>query len=78
MTLVSPRHALDVQVFLDMVRLQLNWLEREMVTMQQLIRQEEKSPIRRRTFKSLRGAWARIEVSDQDFEAARITLSEDL
>jgi len=77
MTLTS-RHALEVQVFLDMVRLQLNWLEREMAAMQQLIREEGKSPSSQRTFKELRGVWDGIEVSDQDFEAARITLPEDL
>jgi len=78
MPIASLRHALYFQVLLDMVRLQLNWLEREMATLQQVIRHEEKPPVPRRTFKSLRGAWAGIVVSERDFETARITLPEDL
>lgn len=78
MSIASPHHALDVQVLLDMMRLQLNWLEREMTTLRQVIHREEKPSISRRTFKSLRGVWAGIVVSDRDFEAARITLPEDL
>jgi hypothetical protein len=78
MPTASPRYTLDVQVLLDMVRLQLNWLEREMATLRQVIGQEEKPSAPRRTFKSLRGVWAGIVVSDQDFEAACITLPEDL
>ena len=78
MAITSSQHTLDAKVLLDMMRLQLNWLERQMVALQQMIHQGEKPAAAQRTFRSLRGAWAGVVVSEEDFEAARITLPEDL
>lgn len=77
MSIASPQHALDAldaKVLLDMMRLQLNWLERQMAALQQVLHQGEKPATSQRTFKSLRGAWAGVVVSEEDLEAARITL----
>ena len=73
----SPQ-LLDARLLLDMMQLQLNWLEREMALLRQTIGQSEAATAPRRTFASLRGAWAGVIVSDPDFKAARLTLPESL
>ncbi len=78
MALPSSHHTLDAKLLLDMMRLQLNWLERQMIALQQMIHQGEKPAAVQRPFRSLRGAWAGIVVSEEDFEAARIAFPEDL
>lgn len=70
--------AFDAQLLLDMMQLQLNWLEREITILRQAIRQTEIPNRPRRPFASLRGVWAGVTVSDQDFRAARLTLPEGL
>ena len=70
----------DAHLLLDLIRLQINWLEREMIMLQKIIRPgvlsaDSSSP---RGFSALRGVWTGIAVSEQDFKAARLTLPETL
>lgn len=78
MSTLFPHQILDPQVWLDVVRLQLNWLEREIAILRQAIGQPQSSAALPRTFQSLRGIWAGVVVSDQDFKASRITLPDNL
>jgi hypothetical protein len=76
--MLFPYQTLDTQVRLDMVRLQLNWLEREIAILRQAMVQPQSPAVFPRTFQSLRGAWAGVVVSDQDFKVSRITLPDNL
>ncbi len=77
-TLISP--AKDAQLRLDMIRLQLNWLEQEMVMLRRLLSQPETPvvPLTGANFSALSGVWAGIDISEEDFRASRLTLSENL
>jgi acyl carrier protein phosphodiesterase len=77
MSTLSPNQIFDSRILMDMIRLQLNWLEREMAVLQQSMSQQARQ-IPRPSFKSLRGAWAGIDVSEDDFRSARFTLPDDL
>ena len=78
MTTLTPRRALDARVLLDMMRLQLNYLEREMLTLQRTMPASDTLPTARPTFAALRGAWAGVIVTEQDLQAARLALPEGL
>ncbi len=60
-----------------MMRQQLNWIEREMSLLHQMLEQsspQEPPP----AFESLRGAWAGVVFDAEDFEASRLKLPEGL
>ncbi len=78
MSTISSHQRFDARLLMDMVRLQLNWLEREMTALQQVLNADTSQLAPQRSFKSLRGAWAGIVVSEDDFRAACFTLPEDL
>jgi len=68
---------IDAQVMLDMMRQQLNWIEREMFLLRQVLNQpasKEMPP----AFESLRGIWAGVVFDEEDFQASRIRLPEGL
>lgn len=68
---------IDAQVMLDMMRQQLNWIEREMFLLRQMLNQpasKETPP----TFESLRGIWAGVVFDEEDFQASRLRLPEGL
>ena len=73
-------HTLDTQAQLELMRLQLQWLEREMAMLQRTLQASTPAAVLppTRTFKSLRGAWAGVVVSGNDFRAARLTLPDNL
>lgn len=76
--LISP--VKDAQLRLDMMRLQLNWLEQEMVMLRRSLNQPESpvSPPTGANFSTLSGVWAGVDISEEDFRASRLTLSENL
>ena len=68
---------IDVRTRLDMLRLQLNWIEREMFLLRQMLNQpvpKETPP----TFESLRGIWEGVVFSEEDLQASRLRLPEGL
>ena len=66
-----------IQVRLNMIQMQLIWLEREIASLRQEIARETpaKPP---RTFSQLRGVWAGVVINEEDFEASRLKLPEGL
>ena len=79
MPIATAYRKLDTQAQLELMRLQLQWLERELAMLQQTLHATAPgAPYSPRTFKSLRGVWAGVIVSDEDFRAARLTLPDNL
>lgn len=71
--------SLDTELTLDMMRAQLRWLEHEMSALRRLVDQvQESQPQPRRSFESLEGIWEGVVFSEEDFQSARITVSEDI
>lgn len=71
--------SLDTELTLDMMRAQLRWLEYEMSALRRLVDQvQESQPQPRRSFESLEGIWEGVIFSEEDFQSARITVSEDI
>ena len=70
--------SIDAQVMLDMLRQQLNWLEREILFLREKMAQSMPPSVPPRIFSSLRGIWAGITVDEEDFEAARLKLPDDV
>ncbi len=68
----------DTQITLNRMRQQLLWLERELFQLQR--RMAHTAPLAKtpRPFSALRGAWAGVVVNDEDFQAARLKLPDDL
>ena len=69
---------LDTQVMLNLIRQQLNWLEGEILFLRERIAQAAPASPPTRTFSSLRGIWAGITVNEEDFEAARLKLPDEV
>lgn len=72
---------IDTELTLDMLRVQLLQLEHEMFALRRLVDQIQEAqpqPQPRRSFESLAGAWKGVIVNDEDFEAARLTVPEDI
>lgn len=69
--------ALDAKFKLDMMRQQLNWLEREMIILREKLDQtgSEGTPI---PFESLQGIWADVVFTEEDFKSSRLQLPENL
>jgi hypothetical protein len=61
-----------------MMRQQLLWLEREMVSLQAQIAESALSSNPERTFESLRGIWKGVAFDEKDFQSSRLKLPEDL
>ena len=71
--------SLDTELTLDMMRARLRWLEHEMSALRRLVDQvQESQPQPRRSFESLEGIWEGVTFSEEDFQSARITVSEDI
>ena len=61
---------------LNLLQLQMNWLQHEMSMLHRALEVEpDQTP---RTFASLYGAWADVEITDQDLQDARLRIPEDL
>jgi len=79
MPTTTAYRTLDAQAQLELIRLQLQWLEREMAMLQETLHASAPAtPPASRTFKSLRGVWAGVVVSEADFRTARLTLPDNL
>jgi hypothetical protein len=78
MSSISSSSTTEAQLRLDFMRLQLNWLEREMLMLRKTLSQTATPAQPTRNFAALRGAWAGIVVSEQDIAAARLALPEGL
>ena len=61
---------------LSLLQLQMNWLQHEMSVLQQALEIEpgQTTP----TFASLYGAWASVEITDEDLYDARLKIPENL
>lgn len=73
--------ALDTELTLDTLRVQLLQLEHEMFALRRLVDQIQEAqpqPQPQRSFESLAGAWKGVVVNGEDFEAARIKVPEDI
>lgn len=71
--------ALDTELTLDMLRVQLRWMEREMSALRRLVDQiQESQPQPHRSFASLAGVWKGVVVNDEVFESARLTAPEGI
>lgn len=61
---------------LNLLQLQMNWLQHEMGMLQRALEVEPtQTP---RPFASLYGAWADVEITEQDLQDARLRIPEDL
>jgi hypothetical protein len=69
---------LDTQVMLNLMRQQLIWLEGEILFLRERMAQSTLASPPARTFSSLRGIWAGVTVNEEDFEAARLQLPDDV
>ena len=70
--------SVDAQVMLNMIRQQLDWLEREVAMLHQTLGQPSYKDMPPSTFESLRGIWAGVIFSEEDFQASRLRLPEGL
>ena len=70
--------SIDAQVMLNMIRQQLNWLERELAMLHQALGQPSPQDTPPPTFESLRGIWAGAIFNEEDFQASRLRLPEGL
>lgn len=70
--------SVDAQVMLNMIRQQLSWLEREVAMLHQTLAQPSHKDMPPPTFESLRGIWAGVVFSEEDFQASRLKLPEGL
>ncbi len=70
--------SIDAQVMLDMIRQQLNWLERELTLLHQTLSQPSPKDLPPLTFEALRGVWAGVIFNEEDFQASRLRLPEGL
>ena len=70
--------SIDAQVMLNMIRQQLNWLERELAMLHQTLGQPSPKDLPPPTFESLRGVWAGVTFNEEDFQASRLRLPEGL
>jgi hypothetical protein len=68
----------DVQVMLNMIRQQLNWLERELAMLHQALGQPSSPESSPPTFESLGGVWAGVSFSDEDLQASRLRMPQGL
>jgi len=68
----------DTQMMLNRMRQQLLALERELFYLQQRMAQSAPSAKLPRPFSALRGVWAGVVVNEEDFEAARLKMPENL
>jgi len=68
----------DTQMRLNRMRQQLLALERELFYLQRRMAQSAPSAKPPRPFSALRGAWAGVVVNEEDFEAARLKMPENL
>ena len=68
----------DVQVMLNMIRQQLNWLERELAMLNQALGQPSSQGTLPPTFEALGGVWAGVIFSDEDLQASQLRLPQGL
>ena len=76
-TTFVPEH-LDMGTLLDMLYQRVGLLEQEIELLKVIVLKGSQSPGPGRTFASLRGIWSGIEISEDDFESAQISLPEEL
>jgi hypothetical protein len=68
--------SVDAELTLDMMHIQLRWLEREMAILRRLFN-EIKTPVAAESFEELGGIWQGIEFSDEDFDSSRFAVPEE-
>ncbi len=69
---------IEAQVRLNLIRQQLNWLERELAMLRQTLDQSLPKDAPPPTFESLRGVWAGVVFDEEDLQASRLRLPEGL
>jgi len=78
MSTLLATQTLDAQLRLDLMLMQLRRLEQEILMLRKALPQTQTSAAPPRTFASLYGVWAGVVIDEEDFQAARLTLPEDL
>lgn len=68
----------DTQVLLQMMRQQVRSLEREIIYLQAKMAQSAPPATPPRPFSALRGIWADVVFDEQDIQASRLKMPEDL
>ena len=76
-TTFVPEH-LDMGTLLDMLYQRVVLLEQEIELLKVIILKVNQSAGPSRTFASLRGVWSGVEISEDDFKNAQISLPDDL
>ena len=69
---------LDVQSRLQLLQMQVNLIEREIMLLREQVARSQPPANLPRTFASLRGIWADVVVNEEDIQAARLKLPDDL
>ena len=77
---VTTGNVEELRARLDLMQLQVNWLQQEMTALRRTleVEMEAKQGGTPRAFASLYGIWADADISDQDLKDARIRVPEDL
>lgn len=73
---LSIQDTTTAQARLQMIRLQLGWLEHEMFRLSQELSMKDPAQPVSASFSSLRGVWKGIDISTEEIAAARVSLSE--
>jgi len=69
---------IDITTLLGAIYQRLNLLEQHIDLLRLVTLKESTSASSKQTFRSLRGIWAGIEISEEDIEEAQISLPDDL
>jgi len=69
---------LNVATLLGAIYQRLNLLAQDIGVMRLVTLDKSASTLSKRTFKSLRGTWTGVDISEEDIEEARISLPSDL
>ncbi len=70
--------SVDAELTLDMMRVQLLWLEREMMSLRRLIGQQDNASFPESAFEALEGIWQSVVISEDDIDFSLLILPEDL
>ncbi len=73
---LSIRDTATAQTRLQMIRLQLGWLEHEMFRLSQDLSLKDPAQPVSASFSSLRGVWKGVDISAEEIVAARVSVSE--
>jgi hypothetical protein len=70
--------SIDTELTLDMLHVQLRWLERELVILRRLFDEIKTPPAAAESFEKLGGVWQGIVFTDEDFDSSHLAIPEGI